>query len=140
MTLEANKTLTRRLYEEMNKNNVEALLEILHPDYSEETELSPTPLTRDGAVAMTRLLHSVVPGLHRTLIQQVAEGDVVVDRVEYSGTSVAAFRGFPAGTSLRFTSVLVYRIHDAAIRETWSIRDRLAMYEQAGVQPEIVAT
>ena len=137
MSLEANKALTRRMYEEMNKNNVDALLEILHHDYREEFELSPEPLTRDAALAMTRVLHAVVPGLHRKLLQQIAEGDTVVDVVEYSGKSVAAFRGMPAGTELRFKSVLVYRIEDGAIRETWSMRDRLAMYEQAGITPEI---
>jgi predicted ester cyclase len=137
MSLEANKALTRRMYEDMNKDNVDALFDILHVEYREETELSPDPLTRDSAVAMTRMLHAVVPGLHRTVLQQIAEGDTVVDVVEYSGKSEAAFRGLPAGLELRFKSVFVYRIEDGAIRETWSLRDRLSMYEQAGVTPEI---
>jgi predicted ester cyclase len=140
VSLEANKALTRRMYEEMNKNNVDALVEILHSDYREETELTPDSLTRDTAVAMTRMLHSVIPGLHREVLQQIAEGDTVVDVVEYSGKSAAPFRGIPAGQEIRFKSVLVYRIEDGAIRETWSLRDRLAIYEQAGIAPEITKT
>lgn len=77
------------------------------------------------------------PSADRTVLQQVAEADTVVDVVEYSGKSVVEFRGFPAGLELTFKSVLVYRIEDGAIRETWSLRDRLALYEQAGVTPEI---
>jgi predicted ester cyclase len=125
------------MYDEMNKNNVDALLEILHADYREETELAPTPLTRDTAVAVTRMIHSIVPGLRRTVLQQIAESDTVVDVVEYSGKSIAEFRGLPAGTELRMKLVLFYRIQDGSIREAWSMRDRLAMYEQAGVPPEI---
>jgi predicted ester cyclase len=139
MSVEDNKELTRRLYDEMNNNNVDALNDLLAADYREEFEIGAAPLTRDAAIAMTRVLHSVVPGLRRSVEWQVAEGDVVVDCVTYTGTSVAEFRGIPAGTTLTFKSVLRYRMAGGRIAETWSIRDRLQMYEQAGIAPPAAA-
>ena len=49
MTCQEDKALTRRLYDEMSRNDVDALPHIGAPDDREATRLSPEPLTREQA-------------------------------------------------------------------------------------------
>ena len=61
----------------------------------------------------------------------IAEGDRVVLRVESSGTHRAEFVGIPAtGRRVTNTGIVIYRIEDGKIAESWAEMDFMRLLRQ----------
>ena len=138
MSIEANKALVRRLYEEVfNKRNLAVADELLtetslnHADPHGAGRVGPESLK--GVVQM---LTAGFPDFHMTLEDLVAEGDKVVVRITASGTHQGAFMGIPP-TGKRFTQQQIHlvRVVDGKVTENWNVRDDLGMMQQLGVIP-----
>ena len=79
-----------------------------------------------------------MPDVRPSVIQAVAEGDLVACRVVAEGTHTGAPfpPGIPAsGTRLRWQECHVYRIADGRIAEHWGVNDMLAILVQLGAVP-----
>lgn len=65
---------------------------------------------------------------------QIAEGDLVVTRVKFTGTHAGDFLGVPpTGKKIEFFEVLFMRIADDKIIHVWGIGDELSFLQQLGV-------
>ena len=117
MTIEDNKAVTRRLHDAVNRGDTDALADLLSDDYREHNAISATTMDKRAAVGSIRAFKNAVPDAQRTLEQQIAEGDYVVDRFMWRGTSTTEFNGVPPGTSLSISVLAAYRVDGGKITE-----------------------
>lgn len=89
----------------------------------------------DGLLETFRMIQAAFPDWHITCELEVAEGDMVVARINTSGThSGEPFFGIPAsGRSFRSTGTHILRFKDGKMVEHWSNTDDLGLMIQLGV-------
>ena len=135
LTATDNKAIARYLTEEIfNKGNMNAADEIISPDFTHHDpntrEFSSGPAGYKQFVQRYRL---AFPDLQITIEQQVAEGDLVVDRWTGRGTQQGELMGVaPTGKQVSITGITIHRISGGKIVETWNNFDSLSMMQQLG--------
>ena len=139
MLLETNKTVARRLLEEVwNKGNLAVLNEIIAKDHvSRGPGTLPGLLAGpDGTKQLVTVYRNAFPDVRFTIDEQIAEGDQVVTRWTADGTHKGELQGIPAtGKSSTVTGIAVDRIVNGKIAESWGIFDQFGMMQQLGVIP-----
>ncbi|MBI3241509.1 MAG: ester cyclase [Chloroflexi bacterium] len=136
MSLEANKALVRRLFEESDHRQGDLPAELFGPNYAAHFTTMPMPLNLDGHVQMTKMFYAAFPDLHHTIEDQIAEGDKVFTRATARGTHLNAFMGIPAtGKSFAITITSLDRVMGDEIVEEWVLGDTLGMMQQLGAIP-----
>jgi len=76
------------------------------------------------------------PDIRFTVDEQIAEGDKVVTRWTAHGTNTGELLGMPAtGKSSTVTGIVVDRIVNGKIAESWPIFDQFGMMQQLGIIP-----
>lgn len=137
---EQNKEIVRRLYEETDRQNVEALDQFFSPDLVDHNP-PPIPglaLGVEGIKQTFRMFIRAHPDGTHTIEDMIAEGDKVVVRVTGRGTHTGELMGFAAtGRELVMTGIAIYRLADGKIVERWAEHDLLGLMSQLGViQPQ----
>ncbi len=136
MSTEDNKALMRRRHDEMNRHNAGACDTLLTDDYVEHNNMSPEPLNKAAARGLMASLFAAIPDMHRDIVEQIAEGDRMMERLRYTGTQEGEFRGIPAtGRAMSFDAVTVTCLRDGKIVEIWALLDAMTMMQQRGVIP-----
>ena len=139
MLSDTNKTLSRRLFEEVwNKGNLAVLNELIANDHvnSGPGTLPGLPTGPEGAKQFVMMYRNAFPDTHFTIDEQIAEADKVVTRWTASGTHKGELVGIPAtGKSSTVTGINVDRIVNGKIVESWGIFDQFGMMQQLGVIP-----
>jgi steroid delta-isomerase-like uncharacterized protein len=134
MTTDDNKALLRRWHDEMNKHNAAVCDEMLGDDYQEHNNMMPGSLDKAGARQILEDLFAAIPDMKRDIVEQIAEGDRVVERLRYSGTHQGAMFGIPAtGRSIAFDAVMISTVRNGRIIAIDALLDALSMMEQLGV-------
>ncbi|MEU1377471.1 ester cyclase [Streptomyces triculaminicus] len=139
MSIEENKKLVRRFYEEIDKGNVGALDELVAEDYLDH---SPPPFPGfasglEGLRQVFRLFWDATPGTHEVQ-DQVAEGDKVVTRLLCRGVHEGDLPGIPAtGHQLTMTATVIHRVENGKLAEKWSDKDLLSFLQQLDVVPPL---
>ena len=133
------KVVIRWFVEEvLNTGNLKAVDELFAPDYVAHVPLDPEPLR--GVPAWKQRVTTYLatfPDLHVTLEELVAEKDIVVARVTWSGTQRARFLGVSAtNRRVAVAGVFAWRIVDGKIREEWIAEDLLSLMQQLGALPK----
>ena len=137
MSAEANKSLVRRFYEEIDKGNLDILDELVAPDYLDH---NPPPFPGlhaglDGLKQAFRIFREATPG-HHQIEDQIAEGDKVVTRLTSYGKHEGDLPGAPrTGNDLKMTSITIHRIANGKLVEKWAEKDVLGFLQQIGVIP-----
>ncbi|HEX2069200.1 MAG TPA: ester cyclase [Actinomycetota bacterium] len=126
--------LVRLVEEGFNGGRVELLDEFIHPDLIEH---SNAPLIGTGLEAMKQRLIAVrnaFPDAHLDIEDLAASADKVWWRWRFTATHRGDFIGVPpTGKRVETTGVSIERIADGKIVEHWSFSDRLALWDQLGV-------
>ena len=112
MSIEDNKTLVRRYYEEVvNTGNVGLTERFISPEYTEVMDGTRYPSGVEGAKAHVIGVRQTYPDLHITIEQQIAEGEWVVSCITARGTHIGSWLGIkPTGKEVIFTGVNVDRV------------------------------
>jgi len=135
MTMEANKGLVLRFYEELwNRGNLAAAEELVAQDYVRH-DLRPgaAPPGPAGQQAIAQRFRAAFPDLRLEVEAIVAEGDLVVARWTISGTHSGPWAEVSAtDRAVRFAGVNFFRIAQRKIAEIWNVRDDLGLREQIG--------
>ena len=135
MTIDANKDVVRRFYEELwNRGNLDAADQLVAEDYVRH-DLRPgdAPAGPAGQKAVAEKFRAAFPDVRLELEALVAEGDLVAARWTIFGTHRGAWGDVaPTGRNVRFSGVNFFRIADNRIAEIWNIRDDLGLGEQVG--------
>jgi predicted ester cyclase len=84
---------------------------------------------RRGAAA----LHEPFPDYYQRVLQQVCEGDSVVNVVEIGGTHLGTFFGIEAtGKRVSMEAVIVTRVEDGKVTEVYALGDELGLLLELG--------
>jgi predicted ester cyclase len=76
------------------------------------------------------------PDLHFSVEEQIAEGDKVLTRFEWTGTHRGEFLGVPAtGRFVNVWGMVIDRLQGGRIKDTRIIMDSLGLMMQLGVFP-----
>lgn len=138
MTAEGNIALVRRLYDEIDKGNIEVLGELVSPTYVDHNP-PPAPGLPAGLAGLKgsfEMFTAAFADSRHVVEDVIAADDKVVVRVTGTGTHSGAFLGVPpTGKSVRMTRIAIYRIADGKIVEKWGEQDRLGIMQQLGVIP-----
>ena len=124
MSTEVNKTLVRRLIEEVwNTGNYDQLDVLAAPAFAESTK------------RLNQMTRTAFPDYQHTIDDMIAEGDKVVVRWTSRGTHLGEWATPlgpipPTGKSVVFTAIHIFRIVDGKIAERWAEVDVLGMLQQ----------
>jgi steroid delta-isomerase-like uncharacterized protein len=133
---ETNKALVRRWIEEgFNLHNPRLTGELLAADHVFH-EASTGAVCGLEAITKGFLVDwcAAFPDLHCVVESQVAEGDRVVTQWRWTGTHSGPFLGIAStGRSVNVESVLICRISQDRIAETWEVWDARGFFRQLGV-------
>ena len=137
MSVENNKTVVRRYYDEvLNAGNLGVIDELAVENYVEN---DPFPGQGNGRSDLKQraatLLEAFSPCTF-TIEDIVAEGDRVVARWRSSGTHSGSFLGMPATHhSYTIAGIDIHRLSAGRLAEHWHVVDQLSQLQQLGVLP-----
>lgn len=90
----------------------------------------------EGLKDVLRGMRNAFPDLHFAVKEQIAEGDKVLTRFEWTGTHKGDFLGIPAtGRPVKVWGMVIDRLQDSRIKDTRIIMDLLGLMIQLGVVP-----
>jgi steroid delta-isomerase-like uncharacterized protein len=129
-TLELNKSVTRRVYEEgLNQGRFEVPYRADFVGHG-----GTSTFTHADGMAETKGWRQAFPDLKVTVDKQVAERDLVAVRWTARGTNTAAGNGIPAtGRAVQVTGTTLFRMADGQIAEEWTCADSLGLVKQLGL-------
>lgn len=138
MSVEENKAIVRRFYEQvMNNGQVELLDELMDAEFDDRGEalfgsLHGREVIRQGIVA-TR---SILPDLHVTIEDMIAEGDMVGVRGLMRCTHQGEWLGItPTGNELTWKGIAMFRLANGRLMQRWFNSDGLSIVQQLGLVP-----
>ena len=131
-SLELNKSITRRVYEEgLNQGRFEV-------PYSADFvgHGGSATFTHDQGMAEARGWRKAFPDLNITVDKQVAEQDLVAVRWTARGTNTGSGNGIPAtGRAVEIHGTTLFRLDDGRIAEEWTCANSLGLMKQLGLLP-----
>ena len=141
MSIEENKALIRRIYEEMNRQNWAGIEELHAPDavfHGMPPGISPGLA---GAKQLLTPFWTAFPDAHWAVDDLIAEGDKVVARLTFRGAHQGEFMGIPpTGKVVTVTAIAIYRCAGGKGVEHWWNRDDLGLMQQVGAIPQMAQT
>ena len=137
MSLEANKALNERFYDEVvNRKNYAVIDELVAGDFVEHENLPGAANGPDGVRQAFQMLHAAFPDLKATIVTAVADDDWVATRSTFSGTHQGEWMGVPAsGKAISINVADFVRIKGGRVVEHWGMTDSLTMMQQIGAIP-----
>jgi predicted ester cyclase len=119
MSLEDNKSIARRFYEEVvNTGNVDLMPRFVSPEYAEIHDGKKYVVGVEGSKAHILGVRQTYPDLYITIERQIAEGEWVATCITARGTHKGSWLGIkPTGKPVVFTGVNIDRVVDGRIVE-----------------------
>ena len=131
---EANKALVRRAVG-YNHGAADEPTEIFAPDFVAYMPGQP-PMDRatfEHYVAGTTV---VFPGYTYEIHDQIAQGDLVANRITWQGVHSADLAGVPAsGRSIELRGINMFRVKDGRVVAQWAELDVFGLLQQIGAIP-----
>jgi steroid delta-isomerase-like uncharacterized protein len=137
-TLEQNKALVRRYFEEINSFNAGVLDELLLPDYVDH---NPPPVPNlapglAGARQAFEVARRAFPDGWHIIEDQLADGDKVLTYLRAGGTFAEELIGIPpTGKPVSMSGMAVHRIAHGKLAEHWGVQDLAGLFQQIGLMP-----
>lgn len=130
---EARKQRIALLFEEIiTQGHLELADEIFAPDFCWPQFGLHGP---DGVRTWVTAFRTAFPDVDDRVKEQVAEGDVIVTRVEVTGTQLGPFRGLPpSGKTATFTAIGIDRFRGEQVIERSAHFDIVDLMRQLGHQ------
>ena len=125
MSAEENMALVRRFFEARGKADLDAIEEILAPDFVDHTpdaSLAPGQQPdREGYKRQVAKYVTAFSGVRFVIEDQVAAGDKVVSRISGHGThDRRELMGVaPTGREMAYRAIVIHRISEGKIAEEW---------------------
>ena len=136
---EKNKELARRFMEARVKGDMDAVDEMMAPDFVGHAKVLPGQEPgREGAIRAIAQYSAAFSNARVLVEDQIAAGDRVVSRfVVHVTHDRGELMGIaPTGRQFANTAILIHRIEDGKIVEEWERYDNLSLLQQLGLAPE----
>lgn len=131
---EQNKGLAERYFDALSNADVEALKEILSPDYVHHSDFGLNE-SLEEALEGLKLRVTMFPDQNFTVEDMFVKGGKLVWRRIFSGTHKGDIEGFPAaGKKVEMRGFAIIRIENGKIVENWGSKDTLCLYQQLGFE------
>jgi steroid delta-isomerase-like uncharacterized protein len=132
MTTEQNKQFIRRFIDEvLNRDNLDALNQLVPEDFVEEDPFPGQGPGRKGLRDVLAMFHKAFPGMKWTADEQIAEGEKVVTRFTFTGTQKGEFLGVrPTGKSVRSWGVVLDVVENGRLVRSRIIMDVMGLMGQ----------
>ena len=132
MSAEENMALARRFMEARVKGDLDAMDEMMAPDFVSHTKLLPDQKPdREGEKWATAQFSAAVFVTHFTIEDQIVQGNKVVTKFSMTSTHRGEFLGVaPTGRRIRTREFAVYQLRDDRIAEVWVAADNLSLLDQ----------
>ncbi|NUP07394.1 MAG: ester cyclase [Polyangiaceae bacterium] len=128
--------VVRRYFDEVwSAGKLEALDELLAPDYVNHTPSTPNPPPGPGGLKpIVAAFREAFPDLHFTIEDAFVDGDRVAVRVTMEGTHDGTLFGIaPTHKRVRVGQINIERFRDGKIVEHWRVTDELGLMKQLGI-------
>jgi predicted ester cyclase len=144
MSIEANKKLVRRYFEDA-PHNADVCDEIFASSFLFHTvqHASTTPQVIESNPESERAAYEWLrevwsPEWRITIDEMIAEEDRVMALWTFYGVHQGNYFGLPpTNKHVSYSGINIFRIANGKIAEIWDIADRLWLWQQLGVMPEI---
>lgn len=141
MSVEQNKEIVRRIYDELwNQRRLEVAEELISEGGTNyDTGLIPQPFGPEQMKETVEMISSSFSDHHHEVEDLIAEGDKVVAHVTLTATHDGPFMGIPpTGREIAVTEIHIYRLEDGKAVEHSVGRDDLGAMRQLGVIADAV--
>ena len=131
----ANKALAERFIDAaFNKPDLDAIKEILSPDYVHHPQLGIDE-SLDDALRGLQERTTIFPDQAITVEDMFVKESKIALRCIFSGTHTGDSEGFPAtGKKVEMRVFMIIRVENGKIAEDWGSRDLLSLYQQLGFE------
>ncbi|HLI08464.1 MAG TPA: ester cyclase [Ktedonobacteraceae bacterium] len=121
MTLEENKALLRRVFDEaLNGGNFSLLDRLFAEDFVDNATPDQLPGPR-GVRDYFQAVRAGFPDMRVIIDDLLAEGDKVVVRTTWRGTHLGSYEGIaPTGKTVSRSMIQIFRVSANKIQEEWS--------------------
>ena len=135
--MQSNSNVVRRFIDEvLNQGKVEAAGQFFWEDMVEQVPFPGQGPGLEGLKDVLRGLRAAFPDMHWTVQEQIAEGDKVLSRFEWTGTHRGTFLGVPAtDRPVTVWGMVIDCFEAEKIKYTRIIMDSLGLMMQLGVVP-----
>jgi predicted ester cyclase len=124
--------------EVITKGNIEAAAKYIWEDVIEQVPLPGQGPGLDGLKDTIRAMRAGFPDIVFSIHEQIAEGDKVVSRFEWTGTHQGGFLGIPpTGRPVRVWGMVIDQLKDDRVKDTRILMDVVGMLTQLGVLPPL---
>jgi steroid delta-isomerase-like uncharacterized protein len=132
-----NATIVQRFVDEViNLGRMDLAAQFVCEDVVEQVPMPGQGPGLEGLKDILRQMRAAFPDLDFSIKEQIAEGEKVVSRFEWTGTHQQQFLGVPAtGRPVRVWGVVIDRLEGGRIKDTRIIMDTLGLMMQLGVFP-----
>ena len=134
-TAVANQAVMAKWVEELNKENMAYLDEVIHKDFVDHNAFPGVTPDKAGYISLLKLAHAEwFPGIQVKVIDMVAQGDKVALRLSVEAVHKGNVMGAPAtGKTLKWDAYAIYRLKDGQLIERWEMLDSFAFMAQLGL-------
>ena len=137
---EQNKALVRRIHSEVSKGNLAIFDEVLAANYVRHCQAMPPGLQeiRDTAIfkAFVADFVNAVPDCNDSIDFIIADSNMLAYVTTTTGTQTGPMGDLPAsGREFVLKNIVIQRVEDGKIAETWISWDNVAMLTQLGFFP-----
>ena len=135
--MQDNATIVRRFADEViTQGQIDRTAEFVWEDVVEQVPFPGQGPGVEGLKDVLRGMRNAFPDLVFATEEQVAQGDKVASRFEWTGTHQGEFLGVPAtGRKVRVWGIVIDRLVDGRIKDTRIIMDIFGLMMQLGAIP-----
>ncbi|MDE3063490.1 MAG: ester cyclase [Acidobacteriota bacterium] len=132
-----NATIVRRFVDEViTQGDIDSAAQFVCEDVVEQVPFPGQGPGLEGLKDVLRGMRAAFPDLIFSIHEQIAEGDKVASRFEWTGTHKGTFLGVPAtGRPVRVWGIVIDRLQAGRIQDTRIIMDIFGLMMQLGAIP-----
>jgi steroid delta-isomerase-like uncharacterized protein len=134
---EQNMALVRRMYEELNKGNLEIFEELLAPGFfCYSPSGNKQPLSREQWIEGMKNVLKALPDLHYDIAAIFTDNDFVVASLLSSATHKGEYLGLPpSGNRVSDVSgIVIFQFEEGKFIKEWAVVDNLSLMQQLGME------
>jgi len=134
--LEANKAFIRSFVDAWNSRDFGRFQALMGRDAVLRIGGGVVPCNPAGTRAIAEEWTTAFPDWRFDLRALIAEGDMVVAHMPYSGTHRQPILGVaPTNRSCSVDEIVIFRVNEGKITQAWEVYDEAGMWRQLGVTP-----